>query len=156
MWGPICSCLSRGTAVLSQVSDASVPNRLCAPTSSQRGCSQQGGLWGLGQVPRHQLLQRARFPHLGLEEQTHHLCPSSLPHSWPTAKDRDVPTGLFQLYLVACTQGVPLPLLHPDLPAGRAPCGKLCLLTFLSISLSVASSRFQLHPQSDMHLLIQW
>ena len=45
--GPQCSCLSWGTAVLSQVSDASVPNHLCATTSSQQGCSEQGALWDL-------------------------------------------------------------------------------------------------------------
>lgn len=88
VWGPICSCLSRGTAVPSRVSDASVPNHLCTPTSSQQGCSEQeacgiwdgsqdtisyGGsvflTWGAGGADTPPLL----------------FFPS---HSWPTAKNR--------------------------------------------------------------------
>lgn len=58
---PVCSCLSGGTAVLSQVSDASVPCHLRAPTSTRHRRSPQGAFWDLGLVPGHELCRKPAF-----------------------------------------------------------------------------------------------
>lgn len=112
---------------------------------------------GSGHVPRHQLPQKASFPHLG-SWRSRHTTPTLLLFLLPGPQPRTGASqgGLFQLSLVACTQPVSLPLLPSDLLAGRAPWGKLCLLTCLSISLSVASRGFKLHLQHDTRLLIHW
>lgn len=47
--------------MLSQVSDASVPCHLRAPTSTRHRHSPQGAFWDLGRVPGHELRQRPTF-----------------------------------------------------------------------------------------------
>lgn len=100
-------------------------SQLLQPSPRCRRAQLSTGPRGSGTCPRTQGPTEGPLSSPGEpEEQTHRLYSSSPPRSWPAAKGRGIPGGLFQPSLVAGAQDVPWPLLCSHPPAGHAPCGK--------------------------------